>query len=289
MKRRISSNHLCTLLFISLLGCSGADGFSLESGSVEAAASALLNHNALNPNALNPNALNPNALDPNALDLGALARNRLHGASILSAISAPGEVGAMSRQLLQYIVSCALSPSQSIRVSWRDAQGVLHEESYSGHLGLATSWSREPLSASREQWISACVASRANLAGVSVLISSRGAHAALRYPDRYEVEAYPHEEGAFWGNLFSDPPRLYACYNAHNVENSRALERDCAAGHVDEEDGGVTECPNIHIVGPCHLRCAELDGPGEYRKRCRDDRGEWSTAVVTTYLTTYSP
>nr|WP_207213737.1 hypothetical protein [Sorangium cellulosum] len=276
------------MVFISLIGCGGADGFSTEAGSVEAATSALLNHNALNPNALNPNALNPNALDPNALDPSALALNRLQetsvGARILSSIRAPGELGALSRELLRYIVSCALSPSQSFRFSWHDEQGERHEESYPGHLGLAASWSHEPLSASREQWVSACVASRANLAGISVLISSRAAHAALRYPDRYEVEAYPREEGAFWGNLFSNPPRLYACYNEHNIESSRAIGRECAAGHVGEDDDRATECPNIHIVGSCDHQCAELDDPGEYRTRCRNDRGEWSTAVVTTYL-----
>ncbi|WP_437755539.1 hypothetical protein [Sorangium sp. So ce1389] len=254
----------------------------MESGSVEAVSSALRNYNALNPNALNPNALNPNALNPSAL-----APNRLQASSLsagaLRAITEPGEPGATSRQLLHYIVSCALSASQSFRFSWRDEDGELHEESYQGHLGLAPSWSDEPLSVSRRLWVSACVASRANRAGVSVMISSRAAHPALRYPDRSEVESFPQEEGAFWGNLFTSPPRLYACYKEPNVENSRALGRDCATGLLEPE-GDARECPNIHIVGSCDHACAASSAVGGHRPVCTDDLGEPSLAVITTFL-----
>ncbi|WP_437967310.1 hypothetical protein WMF04_48505 [Sorangium sp. So ce260] len=282
MKRRIHARHLRMFLLVSLPCCGGSDGFPAESGSVEEVSSALRNYNALNPNALNPNALNPNALNPSTL-----APNRLEGSSLaetaFSAITDPGELGAMSRQLLQYIVSCALSPSQSLRFSWHDALGELHEEIYSGHLGLAPGWSDEPLSASRKQWISACVASRANRAGVSVMISSRGSHVALRSPDRGEVASYPREEGAFWGNLFTSSPRFYACYNEPNAESSRALSRDCAAG-LPGADGEVRECPNIHIVGSCDVACGALSAAGGYRPSCTNDRGESSYAVITTFL-----
>ncbi|WP_437570235.1 hypothetical protein [Sorangium sp. So ce542] len=283
MKGRIHARHLRTLSLVALLPCcGGSDGFPVESGSVEAASSALRNHNALNPNALNPNALNPNALNPNAL-----APNRLEGSSLaptaFSAITDPGELGAMSRQLLQYIVSCALSPSQSLRFSWRDELDEPHDEVYWGHLGLAPGWSDEPLSASRRQWVSACVASRANRAGVSVMISSRGTHQALRYPDRSEVASFPREEGAFWGDLFTSAPRFYACYNESNAERSRDHSRDCATGLPDPE-GGVRECPNIHIVGSCDLVCGPLHAASGYRPSCTNDRGESSSAVITTFL-----
>jgi hypothetical protein len=282
MKRRIQSLCLHTFLLASVPCCGGTDGFPAEWGSVDEVSSALLNHNALNPNALNPNALNPNALD-----LDALAPNRLAGrnlsAAVRAVIAAPGELGAMSRQLLRYIVGCALNPSQSLRVSWHDELGELHEEVYPGYLGLAASWLIAPLSESREQWISACVASRANRTGVSVMISSRAAHTALRHPDASEIESYPMEEGAFWGNLFANPPRLYACYKESNVESSRALSRDCAAG-LPEPEGGVRECPNIHIVGSCDLACGALSAIGGYRPSCVDDRGESWPAVITTFL-----
>ncbi|WP_437957824.1 hypothetical protein WME76_42090 [Sorangium sp. So ce119] len=282
MKGRVHARYLRTFLFVTLPCCGGGDGFPTEWGSVEATSSALLNHNALNPNALNPNALNPNALNPNALAPSRLQESSL-SETALGAITEPGEIGAISRQLLQYIVSCALNASQSFRFSWRDELGELHEERYPGHLGLAASWSDEPLSGPRRLWVSACVASRANRAGVSVMISSRGTHPALRYPDRSEVESFPREEGAFWGNLFTSPPRLYACYNDANVANSRALGRECATGRRDPA-GAARECPNIHIVGPCDLACDGLSTSGGHHPACTDDRGERSSAVITTFL-----
>ncbi|WP_437589571.1 hypothetical protein [Sorangium sp. So ce1000] len=254
----------------------------MEWGSVDEVSSALLNHNALNPNALNPNALDPNALDSNPLDPNRLAGRSL-AAAVRAAFTAPGEFGAMSRQLLQYIVGCALNPSQSLRLSWHDELGEPHEEIYPGYLGLAASWVVAPLSESRKRWISACVASRVNRTGVSVMISSRASHLALRNPDASEVESYPMEEGAFWGDLFANPPRLYACYKEPNVEGARALSRDCAAGLPDPE-GGVRECPNIHIVGSCDLACDPLSTTGGYRPSCTDDRGESWSAVITTFL-----
>lgn len=282
MKRRIHAQCLRTVLMVSLPCCGGIDGFSAESGSVEEVSSALRNYNALNPNALNPEALGPGALDPTTLD-----PNRLDGSSLseaaLSAITDPGERGAMSRQLLRYIVSCALSASQSLRFSWRDELGERHHELYLGHLGLAPSWSDEPLIPSRKPWVSACVASRANRAGVSVMISSRGPHQALRSPDRGEIASYPREEGAFWGNLFTSSPRFYACYNESNAESSRALGRDCAAG-LPGPEGDVRECPNIHIVGSCDLACGAHSDAGGYRPSCTNDRGESSYAVITTFL-----
>ncbi|WP_159398034.1 hypothetical protein [Sorangium cellulosum] len=276
-------------LLISLPGCGGGDGYPPESdtieGEVEAAESALLN-----PNALDPHALDPRAIDPDALSAGALAPNRLEESglaeSALRALRDPGEAGRLSRHLLRYIVGCALSASQSLRFSWRDALGAPHEEIYRGLIGLAPSWTQEPLNAVRQQWVSACVASRVNASGVSVTISSRAAHAALRSPDAPEVERYPDEEGAFWGNLFTNPPRLFACYNNSNVENSRTHGRDCAAGRPGSA-GGSSECANIHIVGSCDLACDALDvssGSGRgYRSGCGDPDAP-SSAVITTFL-----
>ena len=47
-----------------------------------------------------------------------------------------------------------------------------------------------------------------------------------------ELVDYPDVEGAFWGNLFAAQPYINACYNSATVDNSRAYQRDCAAGHL---------------------------------------------------------
>lgn len=282
MKGQLHSRGLPPFLLFSLLtACGAGDGAPGALEALGSAASEILGSNALNPNALNPNALNPNALAPGALAPNVLLGWSLSG-SVLNALRDPGEIGHLSRQLLRYIVGCALDATQSFQLSW-DEGGELHEERYRGELGLAPTWIDEPLDEEQQRWVSACVASRANWYGVSVIISSRGAHAALREPDRAELWAYPHQEGAFWGNLFTSSPRLYACYREANIRNSRHHMRDCAAGHRTS-DGTTVECPNIHIVGACEDWCDRPQGIGGYHLSCWNDQGEPSTQVVATYL-----
>src|SRR5690349_12952682 len=74
----------------------------VDTAEQELEASNALNLNALNLNALNLSALNLNALNLNALEPGAL-----------SIIQDPSESGNLARQAIQYMVSCALDPTQS--------------------------------------------------------------------------------------------------------------------------------------------------------------------------------
>lgn len=282
MKGQLHSRGLPPFLLVSLLtACGGDDGVLEAIEALGTAASEILGTNALNPNALNPNALNPNALTPGALALNVLDGWSLSD-SVLNALRAPGETGYLSRQLLRYIVGCALDATQSFQLSW-DEDGELREVRYRGELGLAPSWIDEPLDEEQQRWVSACVASRANWYGVSVIISSRAAHPALSAPDPVEISTYPDQEGAFWGNLFTSPPRLYACYNRANIRNSRYHLRDCAAGHLTTDRSSV-ECPNIHIVGACDDWCDRPKGIGGYHLSCRNEQGEPSTQVIETYL-----
>jgi hypothetical protein len=259
--------------------------FEIDTESVGVAASAVEQGNALNPNALNPNALNPNALDPNALALSALSPNVL-SPDALSAIQAPDEGGSLSRELLRYAVSCAFDATQSFTFSWTDALGAVHAETYRGLIGLATSWSQQPLSTLGQQWVSACLAARANWYGAPVAISSRAQHPALNKAETAELSLYPNEEGAFWGNLFADPPRLYACDHGPNNDHSRDLLRECAAGHV-VEPWSIEECGIIDIVGRCDLVCEPLHPNGVYHPSCDDTPGDEqpaSSKVITVFL-----
>ncbi len=68
-------------------------------------------------------------------------------------------------------------------------------------------------------------------------------------------------EGAFWGNLFTSNPSLYSCYDPANVANSRADQRECAAGYLDA-DGQLDSCGPIVITGSCDDQCYALDPCG---------------------------
>jgi hypothetical protein len=261
--RRLVASIVAGLLAASTAGCATAGGDDAEHvGEVTAA---LENDNALNPNALNPNALNPNALNPNALNPNALNPNALSSAA-MSALRAPDAGGDLSRELMRYVVSCALDSTQSFSFTWTDAGSVSHPTTYPGLLGVARSWISAPLSTADQQWVSACLASRVNWYGIPVTLSSRGENDALGL-GLGEAVAFPTEEGAFWGNLFTSSPAVFACNNPLAASHARYLLRDCADGHLDTQ-GVPQECGMIHIVGSCATYCQGLDAIGLYHPRC---------------------
>ncbi|WP_437319382.1 hypothetical protein [Sorangium sp. So ce385] len=239
--------------------------------------------NALSPNALSPNALSPNALSPNALSPNALSPNAL------SAIRDTGTNGTLSRSLLRYVVSCALTPDQTFSFSWTDSGGVVHQETYRGDLGFAPWWAYQALSDDyQKEWVTACLASRTNWYGVSVVISSRGPHSKTSSTPT-ERQQYSMREGAFWGNLFSPTPYVQACYSSTGVTRARQLQRDCAAGHL-AGGSAVQQCGAINIVGACDSICAvappPTDGttPSNHFNSCTIG-GNPRYNVLTTFLT----
>jgi hypothetical protein len=259
---------LIPLQFAILILSACDDVQGIEQDRIGPGLKALKADNALDPNALNANALNANALSESALSTIQLSPNALDfdqlSESARSAIQAKGQDGELSRQLLEYTVSCALDTTQSLSFSWTDEVGVVHPETYWGLLALATSWATRPLASSDAEWVSACLASRVNWYGAKVTISSRGARPPLTKVDPSELGAYPNVEGAFWGNLFTEQPAVFACHYSPNDENSREHLRDCAAGHIDD-GGNVQPCGIIQIAGACETICFQTRaGDGHY-------------------------
>ncbi|WP_433926806.1 hypothetical protein AB3662_28290 [Sorangium cellulosum] len=278
---------------MSTTACIGAeidDEDSEELVDVDASATVAGNGflpNALIPNALIPNALIPNALIPNALIPNALIPNAL-SQKALGAIRDPGTSGSLSRELLRYIVGCALRPDQSFAFSWTDSNGVVHPETYRGELGLAHWWASFPIAGDTyvQRMMTACLASRANWYGVSVMISLRNNEAPSLASER---TTYTVREGAFWGNVFSTTPYLQACYSPSGVARARQVQRDCAAGHlnVDPVTGATTNqpCGAIEIVGSCDAVCNSVDSVGGFYRGCLD-RAATSPSVRTDQVIT---
>ncbi|MFT3766928.1 MAG: hypothetical protein QM820_15630 [Minicystis sp.] len=212
-----------------------------------------------------------NALRPSALSSDALA-----------AIQDPGSNGDLSRELLKYAVSCALGSSQAFEFSWVDVNNNTHNESYAGLLGLAPDWASGALDSDGQRWISACLISRVNYFGISVMLSSRGALSALG-TSADERNAFTMLEGAFWGNVFTSTPTAYACHYTTNEAHSRAADRVCAAGYIDGS-GTVQSCSIIQRLGSCATACGSLTN-GQYYSSCSSDAGQsFSTAVITVFL-----
>lgn len=227
--------------------------------------------NALDLNALNLNTLNRYPLRPEALEPAALA-----------AIQNPGPDGVLARQFVEYAASCALAPSQAFSFSWTDSAGVSHNESYPGHLGLATYWARGSLTASDERWISACLAARVNWYGVHVTISTRSAGTRLPVSDP-ERATFTLQEGAFFGNLFGTTQAIYSCDDPTHANPARARYRDCAVGHLND-NGSISNCGIIQRLGSCSSWCADPDPTDGYYPNCDDPQGNERKEVVTVFL-----
>jgi hypothetical protein len=227
------------------------------------AASAVLNANSLSPAALDPSsgAVAPALLAATALDPAELSP------AALAALQDPSATGDLSRRLLSYTVGCAFAPTQSFTLSWVDASSAAQQQTYAGLIGLAPTWADAPLDATSEPWVSACLISRLNYFGIEVALSSRGSAPALAAAPG-EIAAYPNQEGAFWGNVFTSPPTEYACDDTPDDAHSRSLDRVCAAGYVDAQ-GVTVGCGIVERVGSCDAACAPLTGAnGLYHPSC---------------------
>lgn len=268
-------------------GC-GADeavGFSAE---------AALSPNALSPNALSPNALSPNALRPDALNPNALDPAALSPAALRS-IRDPGEAGDLARQLLRYTVGCAFTPGQTFGFTWTDPGGTVHTELYAGLLGLAPAWATQPLDLAGQRWVTACLAARVNALGVSVMLSSRGSHAALG-STAAERLTFMTREAVFFGNVFAGTPRIDACYDPASMLPAQMAHRVCAqpaflALDLDHLGSGY-DCGLIHVIGPCFGLlglgvtgvCEREDPTARYLDDCTAPGDAQPSPALTTFL-----
>ncbi|QRN96682.1 hypothetical protein JRI60_48160 [Archangium violaceum] len=75
-----------------------------------------------------------------------------------------------ARAFMQYVVACALEPSQTL--SWTDRAGRYYK--WKGELGLCPAWASGAASEQCQRWVSACVLARNNAWGYRVLFSARG-------------------------------------------------------------------------------------------------------------------
>jgi hypothetical protein len=217
----------------------------------DAVTSAVMIDNALTANALTANALTANALTANAL-------------------TANGLRDPLAREFLKYVVSCALDEDDgvSIRVDGR-------RYTFRGDLGLAPEWGRPHgfCGGACQRWVSACVMSRVDAAGVKRMISIRGDNRALR-PEDNELRKFTEREATYYGNLFvRNQPRFF-CLSPGETSN----ERVCG--------DSLADCP-MTVVGSCDDACA---GEGRYGSfadcsdRGRAGRGTTYHETITVFL-----
>jgi hypothetical protein len=151
-----------------------------------------------------------NRLTMNHLEASSLAVTQLSTAALTSNGSTLAQSRLLkskkSRDVLVYLVKCALPSGQSISGS---SGGKSY--TFSGLIGLAPDWVSTPLSTSARRWVSACILAHVNGYSEQVPISLRGDHPALTTTDA-EVVQYGVEEMSFYGDIFgSSDKSMFVC------------------------------------------------------------------------------
>ncbi|AUX46033.1 uncharacterized protein SOCE26_075360 [Sorangium cellulosum] len=178
-------------LCIAQTGCVAAalEGEPAEE-QVGAAEEAFASINRLSMNRLSMNRLSMNRLSMNGLSSRWLSPR----ASTLSSTELIAT--AEGRELLAYVIRCALPEGQSLSGAYG---GVTY--TFQGVVGLAPEWRSRPLAPVGQRWVTACLLAHVNGYGAQVLISLRGEHAALEATSTERAQ-FDVQEAAFYGNLF---------------------------------------------------------------------------------------
>ncbi len=263
---------------------------TIDPPSTSSTSQAVTAHNKLAANKLAANKLAANKLAANKLAANKLAANKLAlnpaGAGDLIAT----EDG---RDVLSYIVSCAIDSTMSLVAHTQDACTAATDclpdptvpfsatcdsnkctYEFPGGLALAPHWLDHELDEDGKGWISACLFARVNAHDTSEEISLRGPNKALTVsPD--EATLYDVEEGAFYGNAFTpgnDPPNWIACEGEGQAsgEFGGLVDRDCT--EPDPANPGFTQCGFIYAgfcgdytpAVPNPQACDEFSSNGYY-------------------------
>jgi hypothetical protein len=268
MNNTRSAILLLAALPLCQLACVGApeDGDRVEEDEQEFVTYNALTTNALTTNALTTNALTTNALTTNALTTNALTTNAL----TMQALEDPA-----ARELLKYVVGCALPSTAELQIS---IEGQTY--TFDGEIGLAPEWGRPWGHCDNQckQWVSGCVLSRVDYLGEITPISIRGKHKQLSSTPSERAE-FPHREAAYYGDIFSHPQLLYACLSP----GESTLPRVCGPS--------IDDCV-VDVVGQCDDVCGSVRSDGSF-PRCRSsdpdgdgwyDQGLGYLGSVTVFL-----
>src|SRR5580700_4136917 len=152
------------MVSLAATGCVGAPDEDIASAQEAVLTSNVLTSNVLTSNVLTSNVLTSNVLTSNVLTSNVLTSNVLTSNVLTSnALNDPD-----SRELLSHIVSCALTPAQSVTFT---VEGTTY--TYPGAIGLAPEWGEANgrCDETCQGWVSGCLIARLDYLGVEREIS----------------------------------------------------------------------------------------------------------------------
>jgi hypothetical protein len=252
----------------------------------------LTSENGLSTNGISSNGLSSNGISSNGISSNGISSNGISSnALVMQALRDQTATGDNSRIFFRYLVSCALAPNHSVSYTWTDSTGVKHTEVNPGGLGLAPGWESGPPTQTDKEVTSACLGARTNAKGIPVPLSLRGKNISGLSVSASERSSYTYGEGAFWGNLFTSSPYIYACSRvAFNY--GAATSQYLAQGRTCTTGG----CGVITPVGPCYTSdvailggqaCFDRDGAKDWVSDCNPQKNPLAAKtdnVLTTWL-----
>jgi hypothetical protein len=191
--------------------------------------------------------------------------------------------GALTPQqamLWKYTARCALRADQELEAPAGPDGNRLK---FKGALGLAPEWREGKCDGACQEKVSSCLAAHTNQTGDHVQVSMLSAAPSLAAMSANENDlAYPFQEGAFFGNVFSG--ETYVCRGS-DAEKGAQLKRFCAL-----TPGLCSGLTKFFDAGPCEqscqMSCTRLsDGtPRCAAISCRDPKGRVWSHPITTYM-----
>jgi hypothetical protein len=240
-------------------------------------------HNRISTNRIATNRIATNRIATNQLAGAALSRNRLE---VKMPEAAPLLATADGRDVYSYLVSCAVPSGITLEADIPGATNTTPDDPYTcvnghctfdGSVGIAPGWLNHKLDSKGQDWVSSCMFARCNAHDTAEAISMRGNSRALAV-SADEAALYSVEEGAFYGNMFTDdnaPIAWYACEGEGQAsgEFGGLVDRDCTEPQPCNTNG--TCGPSPSCAGP---NCPALTcGPEGY---CHDQTLDGSPVVT---------
>ncbi|WP_437781428.1 hypothetical protein [Sorangium sp. So ce1097] len=183
---------------------------------------------------------------------------------------------AAGRELLHYVVGCALDPGTKVSTS-------LPAVSFEGAIGLATTWKKAKLGAlSSQRWVTACLLQTLNGISAHVPIRMVGNHKGLVDASVQDAVDFSIPDATMFGNLF-DPAKVevFACADAGAAK---------ACGLTWSAFAHLRICDSsplcgITLLGPCQDEAAThcwTDSLGE--TVCKTPGATVYTETISTFL-----
>jgi len=122
---------------------------------------------------------------------------------------------------------------------------------FTGQLGMAPGWERGACNKDCQETISACVLAHVNTSGQHIALWLDGDAPSLGYG---RSAAYPFQEGSFFGNIFTSPPKAYYC-------NGKDFDFGVVPGRLGGNQAGSPYQNPFGSNGACATSCTAADAP----------------------------